>query len=163
MVSPSSTVPFVIMTALGQVVFAYNLIQTLRGAKHVERRTALRSVGFTASLLATAGFLAAAAFAVDHKDAGETPAKPALGAAGGGTANVGAQLFSSRCGSCHTLKAANTTGTIGPDLDQLKPDAARVLAALRNGGTGSGTMPKDLVVGAEAQQVAKFVATNAGR
>ena len=156
------TVPFVIMMALGQVVFAYNLVQTMRGAKRVEHGTALRSIGLTASLLVTAGFLAATAFAFDHKNAGETPAKPALGAAGGGASNAGAQLFSSRCGSCHTLKAANTTGAVGPNLDDLAPDAARVLAAVKNGGTGSGTMPKDLVVGAEAQQVAKFVAANTG-
>jgi cytochrome c oxidase subunit 1 len=156
------TVPFVIMMAFGQVVFAFNLIQTLRGAKHPEGETALRSLGLTASLLATAGFLAATAFAVDHGNAGETPAKPALGAAGGGAANLGAQVFSSSCGSCHTLKAANATGTVGPNLDQLKPDAARVLAAVRNGGTGSGTMPKGLVLGEQAQQVAKFVAAKAG-
>jgi cytochrome c oxidase subunit 1 len=157
------TVPFVIMRALGQVVFAYNLIQTMRGAKHAERGTALRSIGLTASLLLTAGFLAATAFAFDHKNAGEEPAKPALGAAGGGAANAGAQLFSSRCGSCHTMKAANTTGTVGPNLDELKPDAARVAAAISNGGSGSGTMPKNLVAGDEAQQVARFVAANAGK
>jgi len=29
------------------------------------------------------------------------------------------------CGSCHTFKAASATGTIGPDLDQLKQQAAR--------------------------------------
>jgi cytochrome c oxidase subunit 1 len=157
------TVPFVIMMALGQVLFAFNLMQTMRGIRQRERGTALRSLGLTASLLATAGFLAATAFAVDHGNAGETPAKPKLGAAGGGASNVGAQLFSARCGSCHVMKAANTSGTVGPNLDQVRPDAARVLAALRNGGTGSGTMPKDLVVGAEAQKVAEFVAANAGR
>ena len=26
------------------------------------------------------------------------------------------------CGSCHTLGAAGTTGTIGPDLDKIAPD-----------------------------------------
>ncbi len=36
----------------------------------------------------------------------------------------GAQLFASAdCGSCHTLAAAGTTGTTGPDLNEfLAPD-----------------------------------------
>ena len=36
----------------------------------------------------------------------------------------GAQVFASNgCGSCHTFKAANATGTIGPDLNEyLAPD-----------------------------------------
>ena len=29
------------------------------------------------------------------------------------------------CGGCHTLKSANATGTVGPDLDNLKADAAK--------------------------------------
>jgi mono/diheme cytochrome c family protein len=31
------------------------------------------------------------------------------------------QLFTERCGSCHTLAAAGTSGTQGPDLDQVLP------------------------------------------
>jgi cytochrome c551/c552 len=48
------------------------------------------------------------------------------GAATGGNAqtDVGAQVFASTgCGSCHTFKAANSTGTVGPDLNEyLAPD-----------------------------------------
>jgi cytochrome c551/c552 len=29
------------------------------------------------------------------------------------------------CGSCHTLKAANAIGKVGPDLDNLKQEAAQ--------------------------------------
>jgi cytochrome c oxidase subunit 2 len=29
------------------------------------------------------------------------------------------------CGSCHTLAAAGTTGTVGPDLDSLAGDAQK--------------------------------------
>lgn len=44
--------------------------------------------------------------------------------AGGGEAAEGAQLFTSTgCGSCHTLAAAGSTGTTGPDLNEfLAPD-----------------------------------------
>lgn len=157
------TVPFVVMTALGQVVFAYNLVQTLRGRRRKAHESALASLGLTASLLLGSAVLAGSALALDRENAGELPAKPALGAAGGGSRNAGAQLFATRCGSCHTLKGANTEGRVGPDLDRLKPNAALVLTAIRRGGTGSGTMPKDLVVGRQAEQVAAFVAGIAGR
>ena len=43
---------------------------------------------------------------------------------GNAQAEAGAQVFASNgCGSCHTFKAANSTGTIGPDLNEfLAPD-----------------------------------------
>jgi cytochrome c oxidase subunit 2 len=40
--------------------------------------------------------------------------------AGGGGAAAGKAVFiNNGCNACHTLKAANATGTIGPDLDKL--------------------------------------------
>ncbi len=41
-----------------------------------------------------------------------------------GAAEPGAQVFASNgCGSCHTFKAASSTGTVGPDLNEsLAPD-----------------------------------------
>ena len=75
----------------------------------------------------------------------------------------GKQLFAQTCGACHTLSAAGTSGAVGPNLDELKPDEQRVLAAIQNGGTGSGTMPPNLYTGQQAQQVAAFVAAVAGQ
>jgi len=42
------------------------------------------------------------------------------------------------CAICHTLKEAGATGNVGPVLDELQPDAARVEAAVRG---GIGAMP----------------------
>jgi mono/diheme cytochrome c family protein len=42
------------------------------------------------------------------------------------------------CEGCHTLSAAGFEGTIGPDLDDMRPGYATVLDALR---TGPGAMP----------------------
>lgn len=42
------------------------------------------------------------------------------------------------CAVCHTLAHAGAKGDIGPDLDELRPDAARVEKAMRN---GIGQMP----------------------
>src|SRR5215475_13944544 len=51
----------------------------------------------------------------------------------------GTSVYSSGgCGSCHTLAAAHSTGTVGPNLDSLKPDYRAVTAQVTNGG---GAMP----------------------
>ena len=49
-----------------------------------------------------------------------------------------AGFASAGCGSCHTLAAAHSTGTIGPNLDQLKPNYRTVTSQVTNGG---GAMP----------------------
>jgi sulfite dehydrogenase len=81
----------------------------------------------------------------------------------------GLQLFQINCGACHTLAAAGTDGIVGPNLDQLlgtgtksadtvKANQQRVLSAVENG--IQGRMPKGLLKGAQADQVAQFVADN---
>jgi cytochrome c6 len=69
----------------------------------------------------------------------------------------GKELFIDNCAVCHTLGAAGIKGFGGPNLDKLKPSRQRVLAAIRRGGSGYGIMPPDLVVGAEANRVARYV------
>ena len=94
------------------------------------------------------------------------PNKAAAGGGGGGNAAVvaqGKQLFQQNCGTCHTLKDAGTSGKVGPVLDQVKPNKALVLSALKNGGLGSGTMPANIVTGKDAQAVATYVSTVAGK
>ena len=77
--------------------------------------------------------------------------------AGGGT---GEELFVSGCGECHTLAAAGTTGTIGPDLDELAPhQKAEVLDVMAEGPDG---MPPDINTGQQAEQVAEYVSDVAG-
>jgi sulfite dehydrogenase len=76
--------------------------------------------------------------------------------------NDGKAIFSSQCASCHTLKAAGAAGTIGPNLDQLKPSLARVLRQVELGGA---VMPafKGKLTQPQIDAVAKFVADSAGR
>ena len=70
----------------------------------------------------------------------------------------GAKVFAAAdCGSCHTLSAADAKGTIGPNLDQLKPEKARVARQVTNGGVGMPSFEKKLSAG-EIDQVATFVA-----
>ena len=71
-----------------------------------------------------------------------TAAVPALGAGsnssrGGqsypGDAVLGKQVFVQFCGKCHTLKAAGSTGTLGPNLDQDAVTFTRVVTAIEEG------------------------------
>ena len=80
----------------------------------------------------------------------------------GGGAASGKTVFTSNCGSCHTLNAAGTSGTVGPNLDQLKPDEATVERQVRNGGGG---MPafEGRLSDAQIMAVAAYVAQNAGK
>jgi mono/diheme cytochrome c family protein len=98
----------------------------------------------------------------------------------GPKANVdkGQQLFTQKCGSCHTLTGAGTNGDIGPNLDYAFKQA-------RANGFDSDTikgvveyqiaharpaspqqtdvyMPQDLVTGQDAKDVAAYVASVAG-
>ncbi len=61
------------------------------------------------------------------------------------------------CALCHTLKDAGTSGAIGPVLDELKPDAARVATAMKS---GIGAMPsyKGALSDAQIDAVARYVA-----
>jgi mono/diheme cytochrome c family protein len=82
--------------------------------------------------------------------------------AGGASNYPGAQVFTSAgCGSCHTLKAAGTTGTVGPDLDKLRPSADVVSQIVRSGGGG---MPgfEGRLSSADIDAVATYVARVAG-
>jgi cbb3-type cytochrome c oxidase subunit III len=74
----------------------------------------------------------------------------------------GKTIFTAECASCHTLAAAQATGTIGPNLDQLKPTEARVKHQVEVGGS---VMPafKGKLTAAQIAAVAKFVASSAGK
>jgi cbb3-type cytochrome c oxidase subunit III len=94
-----------------------------------------------------------------------TNAPPTTTTKGGGgktAAPDGKQIFTSNCASCHTLKAAGATGTVGPNLDAAKPSESKVETQVTNGG---GVMPafKGTLTTAEIKAVAKFVSSNAGK
>jgi mono/diheme cytochrome c family protein len=86
---------------------------------------------------------------------------------------AGAEIFQQRCSGCHTLDAAGAEGSAtnvrtrelkdGPNFNQRQENVEDVLYAIRNGGYSSGPMPQDIVTGAEAEAVAKFVAEYSGK
>jgi mono/diheme cytochrome c family protein len=81
----------------------------------------------------------------------------------------GAVLFATHCSGCHTLSAAGTQGsgnrgerTQGPNLNQRTETYEDALFAVQNGGFSGAIMPQNIVVGREAEAVARFVAKYAG-
>jgi mono/diheme cytochrome c family protein len=108
-------------------------------------------------------------FGVEKKEAakaGETTTTTATAAtstaatppaAAKGDPVAGKAVFTSAgCSGCHTLKAAGATGTVGPNLDQLKPPYDRVVHQVEVGG---GPMPafKGTLTPKQIQDVAAFV------
>jgi mono/diheme cytochrome c family protein len=82
----------------------------------------------------------------------------------------GAVTFATHCSGCHTLSAAGTQGTgnrgertQGPNLDQRTETYEDALFAIQNGGFSGAIMPQNIVVGREAEELARFVAKYAGQ
>jgi mono/diheme cytochrome c family protein len=74
-----------------------------------------------------------------------------------GDASNGAKIFASAgCGGCHTLQAAGSSGSVGPNLDDAKPDFALVVDRVTN---GQGAMPSfsDSLSEQEIADVAQYV------
>jgi sulfite dehydrogenase len=101
---------------------------------------------FAACLLTVAGAGAWTAASAEEDDAAQLA--------------LGKKLFTTQavpaCAVCHTLKDAGSEGAVGPVLDELQPDAQRVMTALRN---GIGVMPSfsERLSEAQIQALANYV------
>ncbi len=84
----------------------------------------------------------------------------------------GAQLFLAHCSGCHTLDIVGARGSAasignrqpnnGPNFNVRVEQPAQVLYAIRNGGFSGAVMPENILVGADAQAVAQFLAKYGG-
>jgi cbb3-type cytochrome c oxidase subunit III len=135
-------------------------------------------VGTLGAGLVAAAFLAAGCGTGGVASAGERP-----------DTQAGQQLFTTDCGTCHTLSAAGTTGTIGPNLDnafaasvaegypqstvenvvldqiRLGSGPIATYTTVKNGKglTPQTQMPANIVKGQDAIDVAAYVASVAGQ
>ena len=79
---------------------------------------------------------------------------------------LGLEVFNNKamCGTCHILKAAGSTGDIGPDLDSLKPSEEQVKGVVTE---GLGVMPafgeEGLLTSEEIDAVSHYVANSSGK
>ena len=125
-------------------------------SKHTTRLIAAAALGSSIAVLAGCGALPR----VDLNAKANNPAK-------------GKSLFIKSCGSCHAFADAETTGTVGPNLDDAFAsvkaqgfDQTTIVDVIRgqislpdtNPGTGFPGMPADLLRGQDARDVAIYVA-----
>ncbi len=90
---------------------------------------------------------------------------------------AGKALFVQKCGSCHTLGDAGTTGQIGPNLDYafyasrrdglgestfVQVVRGQIAYPIAHTSTGAPGMPKNLVTGSQADDIASYVGRVAG-
>jgi cytochrome c oxidase subunit I len=176
-----AALPIVAVLAGAQLLFTWNVVQTLRGAGALSaaerrRRRPVAVVGALWTLLVLA--LLALAFAVgfflgriSDDDGGSGGAGGAVteqateGTEGGDAQSLpGAEVFASAgCGSCHALGAAGSEGAVGPDLDGSQLDEQQIAEVVAAGRAG---MPAfaDQLSEEEIAQVAEYlVAARGGR
>ena len=108
-------------------------------------------------LAAPAGLAACGGGSGGAETTSPTATSTAAGDTAGGTAEAGAAVWEKAgCGSCHVLAAAGSDGSVGPNLDDLKPDLTTVVTQVTVGGGG---MPafKDQLSEQEIAAVAAYV------
>jgi mono/diheme cytochrome c family protein len=78
-----------------------------------------------------------------------------------GNAVAGKHVFIAFCGKCHTMRAAGSSGTLGPSLDVDRVSYARVITAIEEGvgGIQAEYVLRSLTF-ADIYDVAKFVVTD---
>ena len=113
----------------------------------------MRRLALPALLLAVFAFTAAgcggkgSSSSNDHVASSGTPGEKVFSTAG--------------CANCHTMEAAGAKGTVGPNLDELRPNEQTVKRQVTNGGNGMPSF-KSKLSPTEIQQVAAFVSTASG-
>ncbi len=170
--STRAALPFVGLIVVAQLLFAVNVIQTLRGA---EQRTGERDnllyaveggIAFLAIVLAigagVGGFFLGRA-TTDNTTKTVTASSPAGTTTAAASNAAGKAVFASAgCGGCHTLADAGSGGTVGPNLDQAKPTQALVLDRVQH---GKGAMPSftGQLTAAQINAVAAYVSSVSGK
>jgi mono/diheme cytochrome c family protein len=115
---------------------------------------------FLAPLTAFAALFFVVALLIGPELIGARQTAPAAPAGAAAPARDGKQIFTAEgCGGCHTLADAGASGASGPNLDDLQPDAATVVAKVKSGG---GSMPSFDLPAPELQALGEYVASAAG-
>lgn len=151
-----ASIPLVVVLALAQLLFVWNLVGTMRGRTTAASMRQALSPGARPRITSPAlqGFavvstvlvlsaLALGGWAISRAGADDVPDTYVPIATelppGATPEELGAQVYlTAGCGACHALSEAGSTGVVGPDLDRLAPDEARVAEAVTN---GIGAMP----------------------
>jgi mono/diheme cytochrome c family protein len=174
-----AAVPIVIVMGLAQVLFAYNVVQTIRGREAAVRvRTASDAAAGAGIMIIVLGLMFLAGLVgwlIGHSTRGggggggrpaaatSTNQSTSTSTTTAASSGPGKAVFASAgCANCHTLKAAGASGTVGPNLDQKKPPLQLVVQRVTNGKRGMPSF-KGQLTPAQIRAVAAFVAQNAGK
>jgi|SRR4051812_20191279 mono/diheme cytochrome c family protein len=134
------------------------------GARHAYLTRGRRGFRIAIPILYVALGIAIPAIVLANGESGEGTDGALASKKGDSQFDTGRNLFRQACWSCHTLKAAGAQGVTGPNLDEIGTvSKQRVLSAIKIGGTGDGRMPPGLYQGKDAEAVATYVSTVAGR
>jgi cytochrome c oxidase subunit I len=173
------SLPFVVVLALGQLLFFWNVTQTLRGkagaARFDERGIPLpaprrrwsaptaEAVLVLATLALALGF-AAGGYFVGREAGGETvtvtsgvaTTEPAETTSGGDPESGAAIFTNAGCAGCHAFEPAGSTAQVGPPLDGTVLSARDVAALVASGRGAMPAFDQQLTV-QEIADVAAFV------
>jgi mono/diheme cytochrome c family protein len=125
--------------------------------------TTVASVSSTGTSTTASSATTTASGTATTASSSSTTASSSSAAASAVSLAAGMKVFDTvGCASCHTLAAAGSTGTVGPNLDQLKPSDALVTHQVINGGGG---MPAfgSILTKQQIASVALFVSSVAGK
>ncbi len=165
----ASGLPTSAKIALGVVAFAFIAFALISSFVLPRRNPNFPGEkGVKAYVLVAFGFFVAMMLTViivakEPKESSAASEPPAATGPSPAALAAGKKVFTTAgCASCHTLKDASATGKVGPDLDVLKPDQARVAKQVTNGGK---VMPpfKGQLSAAQIQAVATYVSSVAGK
>ena len=157
-------VPISLLIGAAQLLFAWNIIQTVRGkgigrVEHT-RLGSMRAITIGLAVLAAASVGGWAAY---RAQASTTPAVVDRTREGIAPEFLAGRLLftNAGCAACHTLAAAHATGTVGPNLDALRPNETIVITNVTNGGKA---MPpfKSRLTAEQIKDVAVYVSQAAG-
>jgi cytochrome c551 len=152
-----------LVVGLAVLAFAFSGRAGTRYRRNAPTRTGRRAVAIVVTLVVVLlGVAVPLAIGVANKNdhAKSAPGGVDLTA----SEEAGRAVFATYCSTCHTLKASNAVGKVGPNLDVLHPPKGLILDAIAKGrARGQGQMPAGLVDGEDAQDVAEYVAAVAGR
>ncbi len=170
---------FAIATGLVQLLFFWNIVQTIRGkvaapAREKKEKRGMGDAAFEGALVVAVLVLVAVGgitgWAIGHYTTSSTktvtvgtkttPSSTETTTTSGGSA-AGQTLFSENCAGCHTLAAAGASGSVGPNLDLLKPSLAQVVTQVTNGGGAMQAFSGQLTK-AQILAISQYVASSAG-
>lgn len=158
---------FILIAVVAVAVYFVAMGGSRRGTLPGESRIANRAILLTVVIAFAFGLVVPVVILYDN---GESHASTAVGVHLTKGEVEGRELFARSCEGCHTLKATNSVGHIGPNLDVRVPEEgsfsarkALVLKTIITGkAEGLGNMPVKLYEGPEAEHIAAFVAAVAG-